>query len=552
MASCISVDRRPSFLVKLIRTAPLLAMLCLPGLRGLAQTAVNFPTKNGDSVNTVYIWHSDTLREVQKDSISIQSLFGHVKLQSGKTLFYCDSLAMNHKENFIEAFGNVHINDNDSTDIYSQYMKYFVDKKYIIFKKNVSLKDGRGTLTTEDLNYDMNLHIGNYLSGGKVVNQKTVVTSKEGTYYADTKDIYFKKDVVLKDPAYDLTADSLLYNSDQQLATFIANTFIRDSTGRTIRTSEGFYDLKNHRAQFGKRPTIRDGGQTITAENIHFDDSTGISTAIGNAVFKDTAEGLVVIANSLYADKIKNTILATQHPLMIIKADKDSIYVRADTLFSGKIPDSLLNRVDTVQGMPVAHTAKNPNDSSLRFLQGYHHVRIFSDSLQAVADSLYYSGLDSIFRLFVNPVAWAGGYQVTGDTMFLYTKNKKPDRLYVFENGLVVGETAENMYNQVKGNTINGYFKDGVIDYMRAKGSAEAVYYIKDDSMALVGVNRVNKADIIDLIFKEKALNKVVLRNDVDGVMTPIRQANPDDLKLRNFKWLDALRPKSKEELFGH
>ena len=30
------------------------------------------------------------------------------------------------------------------------------------------------------------------------------------------------------------------------------------------------------------------------------------------------------------------------------------------------------------------------------------------------------------------------------------------------------------------------------------KGSAEAVYYIKDDSMALVGVNRVNKADIID------------------------------------------------------
>ena len=84
--------------------------------------------------------------------------------------------------------------------------------------------------------------------------------------------------------------------------------------------------------------------------------------------------------------------------------------------------------------------------------------------------------------------------------MFLYTKNKKPERLYVFENGLLVGKSGENMYNQVKGNTINGYFKDGVIDFMRAKGSAESVYYIKDDSMALVGVNRVNKADVIDLI----------------------------------------------------
>ena len=30
------------------------------------------------------------------------------------------------------------------------------------------------------------------------------VTSKEGTYYADTKDVYFKKDVKLKDPAYEL------------------------------------------------------------------------------------------------------------------------------------------------------------------------------------------------------------------------------------------------------------------------------------------------------------------------------------------------------------
>ena len=96
--------------------------------------------------------------------------------------------------------------------------------------------------------------------------------------------------------------------------------------------------------------------------------------------------------------------------------------------------------------------------------------------------------------------------------MFLYTKNKKPDRLFVFENSLVVGKTYTNMYNQIKGNTLNGYFKEGVIDYMRAKGSAEAVYYIKDDSMALVGVNRVNKADVIDMIFLNKALNKVVLR----------------------------------------
>jgi lipopolysaccharide export system protein LptA len=396
------------------------------------------------------------------------------------------------------------------------------------------------------------MHIGNYLNGGKVVNNNTTVTSKEGTYYADTKDVYFKKDVKLKDPAYELTADSLLYNSEQQLATFITNTFIVDSSGRTINTSEGFYDLKNHRAQFGKRPVITDKGETIIADNIQFEDSTGLSTARGNAVFRDTVQNLTLISNLMIANKKTNSFLATQNPLMILKQDKDSIYITGDTVYSAHIPDSVLKTVDSVQGMPIYRSAKNPQDSSLRYLQIYHHVRIFSDSLQAIADSVYYSGLDSIFRLFRNPVAWAGGYQITGDTMFLYTKNKKPDRLYVFENSLVVGKSNTNMYNQIKGNTLNGYFKDGVIDYMRSKGSAEAVYYIKDDSMALVGVNRVNNADVIDLIFRNKQLYKVVLRQDADGVMYPIKKVNLDDMKLRNFKWLEERRPKTKYELFGN
>ncbi len=187
--------KKPAFLIAIL-------IFSMSGFQSFAQIAVPFKSKTGDTVHTVYIWHSDTLRELHKDSIAIQSLFGHVKLQSDKTFFYTDSLAMNHKDNFIEAFGHVHINDKDSTDIYSDYMKYFVDTKNIIFQKNVMLKDGKGTLTTDELHYDMNMHIGNYYNSGKVVSQKTTVTSKEGTYYADTKNVYFKKNVKLVDPAY--------------------------------------------------------------------------------------------------------------------------------------------------------------------------------------------------------------------------------------------------------------------------------------------------------------------------------------------------------------
>ena len=105
---------------------------CLGAQNVHAQSSIQFKSKTSDTIRTIYIWHTDTLREKKVDSVtSIQSLFGHVKMQNEKTLFYCDSVAMNQSNNIIEAFGHVHINDSDTTDIYSQYMKYFVDKKYI-------------------------------------------------------------------------------------------------------------------------------------------------------------------------------------------------------------------------------------------------------------------------------------------------------------------------------------------------------------------------------------------------------------------------------------
>jgi hypothetical protein len=55
---------------------------------------------------------------------------------------------------------------------------------------------------------------------------------------------------------------------------------------------------------------------------------------------------------------------------------------------------------------------------------------------------------------------------------------------------------------------------------------------------------------MIDLIFLNKELNKVVLRQDADGIMYPIKKANLDEMKLRGFKWLEERRPKTKFELF--
>lgn len=507
------------------------------------------------------------------DSTTVQILAGAVRLKQGTSLFYCDSCVMNNNTRTFEAWGNVHINDSDTAHIYASHLRYLTDRKLAYLDGGVRLTDGKGTLTTPDLEYDMTTNLGIYKNGGRVVNKKSVLTSKEGFYYADLRDVYFKNNVELKDPAYYIKTDSLLYNTQTQTTSFITYTFIRDSSGRTVETSEGYYNLQTGKAEFGKRPIIRDGKTLIIANRIAFDDSAGTSQAVGNVVIVDSAQGTTILAGEVFRDNKRDRILATRKPLMIIKQDNDSIYVAADTLFSARLtdlygptdslatdssskgspPDSIrvVKKdsvvVDTLTGTQVIDTKKS--DSTNRYFEAYRNVRIFSDSLQAVGDSVFYSFKDSVFRMYQGPVIWANKSQVTGDTVYLFTKNKKADQVKVFENSFLINEMDPGVYNQVKATRMDAYFTQGNIDSVRAAGNSECIYYIQDEDSAYTGVNE-SKSDIMDIYFASDALRKVVFRSGVTGTIWPMRQKSLSEMRLPNFNWLESRRPKTKYELF--
>jgi lipopolysaccharide export system protein LptA len=484
------------------------------------------------------------------DSTQLQILAGNVKLKQGTAYFYCDSCVINNNTHTFEAWGNVHINDADTANVYSSHLNYLIDKRIAYLDGGVRLTDGKGSLTTPDLEYDMNTNLGIYKHGGRVVNKKSVLVSQEGWYYADLHDVYFKTNVDLKDPAYHIQTDSLLYNTQTQITRFIASTVIVDSSGRKIITKEGYYDIARRKAEFGQRPTIIDGKTTITANSFASDDSTGISQARGNVIIVDSVQGTTVLAGEVFRDNKNDRMLATRKPLMIIKQENDSIYISADTLFSARLSDlykkdSLVK--DTLKGTRVV--AIGSKDSSNRYLEAYRHVRIFSDSLQAVSDSMFYSFRDSTFRLFQHPIVWAKESQITGDTLYVFTKNKKADRMKVFENSFLVNRVQDGIYNQVSSTRMDGYFRNGDIDSVRAAGFAQCIYFIQDDDSAFTGINE-SKSDIIDIYFAKKELEKVVFRSAVTGTIWPIKQKDPSQMHLPNFEWLDQRRPKTKFEMY--
>ena len=541
--------------------------------------------------NFLYILAADKQYLQKTDSNQLVSYAGHVKVRQGKTLFYADSAIINPVANTLESFGNVHINDSDSVHIYAQYLRYMGIEKKALLTKKVRLTDKKSILTTENLTYDVNLKLGTYLYGGKVVNKKTTLTSKEGNYYGDTKDIYFYKDVLLVQPDGTIKTDSLQYNTTTEVSTFISPTVIKDKKGLTIKTREGFYDIKKKIANLYKRSIIEDSTFSITADEIAIDSLNGLSEFRGNAVYrsKDKEQGFDMIANNIKTNNKRSTIMATQIPLLIIKQGADSIFITADTLFSGRVIDLLKTKKipnvrpvtvdtsikkliikDTVKLVAAATspikkvTAKNvvdsiklktastpPVDSTLKYFEAYKNVKIFSDSLQAVGDSLFFSGQDSVFRLFNQPILWAQENQISGDTIYLFLKNKKPERLSVFENALSISKVDSSIYfNQVKGNSINALFDStGQVHFLTAKGSAENIYYAQDEQKGFVGVNK-NSCDLIEINFTDGKPKRVKFINNLEGGLLPMRgKTNHDDLKLKSFNWQDKLRPKSKFDI---
>ncbi len=653
-----------------------------------------------DTLREFEILRGPSMRAIKIDSITtLQTIAGGAIIKQGTTIFHSDSAVINPVTHIMEAFGNIEINQADTVHTYSQYLKYLGVEKIAYLKNKVKLTNKSGTLFTDDLDYNMKTGIGNFYKGGKIIEGKSVITSVEGTYYDDTKDIYFKKSVKLDEPKKRIRADSLLYNMQTRQATFISQTNIKTPEVE-VNATQGNYDMNSGNAFFTSRATVKDSsGRLYSANTMALENVSGNAQLEGNAVIIDSAGGYTIIANQVFMNKKKNSFLATRKPVLILKQKNDSTYIAADTIFSGFttfvknenkvlkndttinvnlaenqkvletiandsteqfflkhrqeeidsaksilekdsskflhphldslnsiglnilkdtsqknikkppidsvrikdsikkeiasgiISDSLLNKIhtdktidnnaraDSVKREIIDSTKKefidstkkslkenlpgsiategkliidssNKSDTAIRYFLAFHHVKIFNDSLQSVSDSLFISSKDSVFRLYYNPVVWSGNTQILGDTIFLYTKNKQPERLYVFERGLIVNRTKEGFFNQMAGKTINGYFVDGKIDYMRVKGSqSESIYYMQNDDSAYIGMNRA-VGDVIDLYFKNQDLSKVVFINQVQGTMYPMNQIPEDQRKLKNFQWLDSIRPKNRAELF--
>ena len=310
------------------------------------------PSANRYQDDKVFLENADSLFRPALDTAEVQIVKGSVVFRQGGMWMYCDSAYYYPNRNSMDAFGNVEMRQGDTLFVYADKLFYNGGERHAILthgpsRSNVTLKDPKVTLTTDSLDYDLNIEEGWYTTGGKLEDDLNVLTSVCGKYSPATKIAFFSDDVVLvnnKD-GFKMYTQELEYNTDTHIAVINTETRI-EGANDTILTTAGRYNTQTDNAVLTARSTIlhRDSNMnvvTLEGDSIIYDKATRISRAymfrdqLKNPqamVLTDTARKMTLIGGyGEYNDSLRRAY-STEYPLLMEYSQTDTLFLRADTI----------------------------------------------------------------------------------------------------------------------------------------------------------------------------------------------------------------------------
>lgn len=462
-------------------------------------------------------------------SKGIQHINGNAIFEHEGAYLYCDSALLNETVNNINCYGRVRIKSGDTLNLYGDQIDYAGDTRIAkVTGKIVKLVDKTTTLTTDYLFYNRNTNAAFYETGGVVISKENRLTSKKGYYYTDKKEYVFYDKVVLKNKRYVMLSDSMNYHSDTRIAEFKGPTTIKGKD-QDLYCERGWYNTTTDIGSLMKNAKVINDKRILTGDSIYFDRQNDVGKGYRNVKITDTTNNIILHGNYGEVWNKKGFGFLTQKALAImVEKKKDSLFLHADTLRA---------TFDT------AHNTKQ--------LFAFHKVKFFRDSLQGMCDSMVFITRDSVLNLYHSPVIWSGKNQLTADTIKIFTANKELSRFEMYSTSFIISRDSLDNFNQVKGRTMTGFFKKNQLTRINVDGSAESLYYVRQDDKALIGVNKAVSSNLIIYMDEAGKVRKITWVKKPVSVLYPLRDLPVEEKRLRDFKWIEVGRPLKKEDVFN-
>jgi len=473
----------------------------------------------------IEIKHADSFHGEKIGGKEIRKLIGNVEIQNDNTILFCDSAFLYADNKNVDAFSNITINVGDSVSIFGQLLHYNSETKIADIHDSVIMVDGTTILTTDSLTYNLKNKTAFYQTGAEIKDNKNQLTSIWGFYYSEKKHFFFKDKVVLINPEYTLYTDTLNYNSRTEIADFTGPTNIVSKENH-IYSELGWYDTKNDISLFKKNSYIENKKQKLSGDSLFYDRKIGLGKAYNDVMITDTVQKMIITGGYGEYNEKKAISIVTIQAMLTQIGDKDSLFLHADTL---KAIEDTIKKEKTIFA--------------------YFKAKFFKTDLQGMSDSMVYKLKDSMLYLYFKPIIWSEENQLSADSIHILTTKSTVKSIYLYNSSFIISKDDSMKFNQIKGKDMIGYFNNNELEKINVYNNSESIYYVRDDKQALIGINKAESVNMT-IYLKERKVNRIIFLDKPQATIYPEKDLAPNDLLLRNFKWEETRRPKTKKEIF--
>ena len=212
---------------------------------------------------------------------------------------------------------------------------------------------------------------------------------------------------------------------------------------------------------------------------------------------------------------------------------------------------STRNPADSTAVIPGDSTAVNrpPRDTTpIRYVLAWNNVKMYRSDMQAACDSMVFSELDSIARLYGEPVLWNEvRNQLTADEMQLLMKDGTFSRGSMLTNAWIISKQDSVHFNQIKSTEMLGYFYDSKLYRFDALGGVSAIFYMADEDV-ITTVN-LKESRSLTAALKDGQAQRLLYMESIKSDAYPVGDVEPEKQRLKGFVWRGDERPVSRETI---
>ena len=332
----------------------------------LSLSAQNNKQEEKDSL--VVLLSSKSAQMVDVEGARYRKVIGPARFLHNNTYLICDTALWNVESQIIDAWGHVSILQEE-TVLTSDNLQYLIEADLAKFRGSVvQLTDkDHNTLRTRFLDYNTKDSVAVFLSGGAMRDKDgQIIESRTGTYDSKINTFTFENDVNMFTDSIFVKTTDLVYNSDQNMATFGKRTDAWKDENM-LSANSGWYDREREIFFFSDNVHVMTEDQEGWSDSLYFYRNTQDVEMLGNAQITDTTRNVFALAGRLHYIDTLSKVTLTRDPAVISEMEEkdgsiDTVYLGADrlvyhTIKKCDIPESVIKdsqtRLDALNVDPV-------------------------------------------------------------------------------------------------------------------------------------------------------------------------------------------------------